>query len=376
MDSEEVLVERRGQLGHIVLNRPKAINALTHAMVLTIAATLVEWENDDSVSTVLITGAGERGLCAGGDIVAIYRDSQEGGDNSAKFWADEYALNAHIARYSKPYVAFMDGVVLGGGVGISAHGSVRIVTERTRVGMPETGIGFVPDVGGTFLLSRAPGELGTHLALTAGAVTGADAIALGLADHFVPSEALVDLAVALRTRAAADAVVAFASAPPASALLHQRYWIDDCYASDDAAEIVARLAASPVEAARDAASAILAKSPTAVSVTLESLRRARVLGTLEEVLDQEFRVSVRFVRGTELVEGVRARVIDKDRIPHWSPPTLGEVTRPDVEAYFASLGGNELGLQRSGFQGPGFQGPGFQGRGLSSTTGASDRRTS
>jgi enoyl-CoA hydratase len=376
MDSEEVLVERRGRLGHIVLNRPKAINALTHAMVLTIAATLVEWENDDSVSTVLITGAGERGLCAGGDIVAIYRDSREGGDNSAKFWADEYALNAHIARYSKPYVAFMDGVVLGGGVGISAHGSVRIVTERTRVGMPETGIGFVPDVGGTFLLSRAPGELGTHLALTAGAVTGADAIALGLADHFVPSEALADLAVALRTRAAADAVVAFASAPPASELLDQRYWIDDCYASDDAAEIVARLAASPVEAARDAASAILAKSPTAVSVTLESLRRARVLGTLEEVLDQEFRVSVRFVRGTELVEGVRAQVIDKDRTPHWSPPTLDEVTRPDVEAYFASLGGSELGLQDPGFQGPGFQGPGFQERGLSSTTGASDRRTS
>lgn len=371
MDGEEVLIERRGQLGHIVLNRPKAINALTHAMVLTIAATLVEWEDDDSVSTVLITGAGERGLCAGGDIVAIYRDSQEGGDSSVKFWADEYALNAHIARYPKPYVAFMDGVVLGGGVGISAHGSVRIVTERTRVGMPETGIGFVPDVGGTFLLSRAPGELGTHLALTAGAVTGADAIAVGLADHFVPSEALADLAVALQTRAAADAVAAFASAPPASALLDQRYWIDACYASDDAAEIVARLAASPVEAARDAASAILAKSPTAVSVTLESLRRARVLGTLEEVLDQEFRVSVRFVRGTELVEGVRAQVIDKDRTPHWSPPTLGEVTRPDVEAYFASLGGNELGLQS-----PDSHGPGFHERGLSSTTGASDRRTS
>ena len=198
-----------------------------------------------------------------------------------------------------------------------------------------------------------------------------DLIALGLADHFVPSESLADLAVALRTRAAADAVVAVASAPPASALLDQRYWIDDCYDSDDAAEIVARLAASPVEAARHAASAILAKSPTAVSVTLESLRRARVLGTLEEVLDQEFRVSVRFLRGTELVEGVRAQVIDKDRTPHWSPPTLDGVTRPDVEAYFASLGGSELGLQ-----GPGFRGPEFQERGLSSTTGASDRRSS
>ena len=371
MHSDEVLVGRRGHLGHIVLNRPKVINALTHAMVLTIATTLDEWENDDSVSTVLITGAGERGLCAGGDIVAIYTDARAGGDNSAKFWADEYALNAHIARYSKPYVAFMDGVVLGGGVGISAHGSVRIVTERTRVGMPETGIGFVPDVGGTFLLSRAPGELGTHLGLTAGAVAGSDAIALGFAEYFVPSAALTNLAVALETRSAADAVFAFASAPPPSALLDQRHWIDACYASDDATEIVARLVASPVEAAQDAASAILAKSPTAVSVTLESLRRARALGTLEDVLNQEFRVSVRFAQGTELVEGVRAQVIDKDRTPHWSPSTLDKVTRPDIEAYFASLGGNELGLH-----GPASPGLGLHKRGLSSTTGATDRRPS
>jgi len=341
---DEVLVERRGRLGHLVLNRPKAINALTHEMVRTIAATLDDWERDDSVSTVLITGAGERGLCAGGDIVAIYRDAIEGSDNSAEFWADEYALNAHIARYSKPYVAFMDGVVLGGGVGISAHGSVRIVTERTRIGMPETAIGFVPDVGGTFLLSRAPGELGTHLGLTAGTVTGADAVALGLADHFVTSEALPGLALALETRDAAEAVAEVATRPPASALLKERSWIDACYASDDAAEIVERLATSPAEAARAAASAILTKSPTAVSVTLESLRRARALGTLEEVLDQEFRVSLRLVRGTELVEGVRAQVIDKDRTPHWSPAALGDVTRPDIEAYFQSLGDRELGL--------------------------------
>ena len=198
-ESGDVLVYRRGHLGHLVLNRPKSINALTHSMVITIAAALEKWESDDSVATVLISGAGDRGLCAGGDIIAIYTDAigtdeKVGGAASASFWADEYALNAHIARYSKPYVAFMDGVVLGGGVGVSAHGSFRVVTERTRLGMPETGIGFVPDVGGTFLLSRAPGELGTHLALTAGSVTGADAIALGLADHFVTSDRLADLA--------------------------------------------------------------------------------------------------------------------------------------------------------------------------------------
>lgn len=344
MTDGEVLIDRRGRLGHIVLNRPTAINALTHAMVKTISATLDEWEHDDSVETVLLSGAGDRGLCAGGDIVAIYRDATAGGDDSARFWADEYTLNAHIAGYSKPYVAFMDGVVLGGGVGISAHGSVRVVTERTRLGMPETGIGFVPDVGGTFLLARAPGEFGTHLGLTAAAITGADAIALGLADHFVPSAALAALADALETRNAAEAVAAFASTPPTSELLNQRGWIDECYSAEEVSEIVLRLEASPVEAARDAAATILTKSPTALSVTLASLRRARLLGTLEEALDQEFRVSVRFARGTELVEGVRAQVIDKDRTPHWSPPTLGEVTRSGTESYFESLGEHELGL--------------------------------
>ena len=350
--SGDVLVHRRGHLGHLVLNRPKSINALTHSMVITIAAALEKWESDDSVATVLISGAGDRGLCAGGDIIAIYTDAisadetgkKIGGAASASFWADEYALNALIARYPKPYVAFMDGVVLGGGVGVSAHGSFRVVTERTRLGMPETGIGFVPDVGGTFLLSRAPGELGSHLALTAGSVTGADAIALGLADFFVTSDRLAELAVALETRSAADAIAKVATAPGASLLLQQRQWIDECYASNDASEIIARLEASPNAEAQRAAQSILTKSPTAVSVALESLRRARALDTLEEVLDQEFRVSLRFTQGTELVEGVRAQVIDKDRAPHWSPPTLGDVLRPDIEAYFESLGDRELRL--------------------------------
>ena len=350
--SGDVLVHRRGHLGHLVLNRPKSINALTHSMVITIAAALKKWESDDSVATVLISGAGDRGLCAGGDIIAIYTDAisadetgkKIGGAASASFWADEYALNALIARYPKPYVAFMDGVVLGGGVGVSAHGSFRVVTERTRLGMPETGIGFVPDVGGTFLLSRAPGELGTHLALTAGSVTGADAIALGLADHFVTSDRLAELAVTLETRSAADAIAKLATAPGASVLLQQRQWIDECYASNDASEIVASLEASPNAEAQRAALSILTKSPTAVSVALESLRRARALDTLEEVLDQEFRVSLRFTQGTELVEGVRAQVIDKDRTPHWSPPTLDDVRRPDIEAYFESLGNRELRL--------------------------------
>lgn len=341
---DEVLVERRGAVGSLVLNRPHAMNAITRSMILRIAEALDEWEHDDIVSTVLLTGAGERGLCAGGDIVGMYHDALAGGDGTRKFWRDEYQLNARIARYPKPYVAFMDGVVLGGGIGVSAHASARIVTERTRFGMPEVGIGFAPDVGGSWLLSRAPGELGTHLAMTGRMGSGADAIALGFADYYMHSDWLPALATALETTPAAEAIAAVAMPAPASALESQRSWIDTCYAGDDAATIVGRLQDSSVAAARETASTILTKSPTGVSVALEAVRRARQLGSLEEALDQDWRVSTRFLDGTELIEGIRAQVIDKDRMPRWSPASLSEVSRADIEAYFALGEAGELGL--------------------------------
>ena len=347
----DVLLERRGSLGHIVLNRPRALNALTHNMVVEIAAALDLWERDDSVATVLITGAGERGLCAGGDIVGMYHDAIAGGRETQHFWRDEYTLNARIARYSKPYVSFMDGVVLGGGIGVSAHGSHRIVTERTRFGMPEVGIGFSPDVGGTYLLSRAPGELGTHLAMTGGMGSGADAIALGFADWFVPAESLDALLLALEStsadHASADAAIAAVAIPaPPSELLAARPWIDQAYAGSSARHIVERLDhPSDFGAAGEAAASMIrSKSPTAVSVALESVRRARTLGSLEEVLNQEYRVSLRFIERPEIVEGIRAQVIDKDRTPHWSPSTLEEVDSATVAEYFAPLGERELGL--------------------------------
>src|SRR5690349_12017644 len=172
-----VLVRQTGHLGHLTLNRPKAINALTPEMVAIVREALAAWAESDEVRTVLITGAGERGLCAGGDIRAIHADAVSGGSGSLAFWADEYRLNATIAAYPKPIVAWMDGLVMGGGIGISAHASVRLVTERSRLAMPEVGIGMHPDVGGSWLLSHAPGELGTHLALTGSPVGAADAIA-------------------------------------------------------------------------------------------------------------------------------------------------------------------------------------------------------
>lgn len=334
LPDDEVVVRREGALGHLILNRPRAINALNHSMVQLLAGALADWADDAAVRTVLLSGAGERGLCAGGDIVAIYTSVRDGRDDATRFWAEEYALDAAIARYPKPYVALMDGLVLGGGIGISAHGGIRVVTERTRVGMPEVSIGFFPDIAGTWLLARAPGELGTHLALTGGSASGADAIALGLADHFVPSERLPALASALESRGADEVLTEFATPPPASELLAQRGWIDELYRGDDAQAIVERLAASPEAAAREAAATILTKSPTSVAVTLAALRRAPGLATVEAALEQDFLIAAEFTRGSEVVEGIRAQVIDKDRTPHWNPATLAEVTPQMVDRYF------------------------------------------
>jgi enoyl-CoA hydratase len=316
-------------------------------MVAAILEQLTAWADDDGVATVLVHGAGERGLCAGGDIVAIYQDMLAGGTQTAAFWQDEYRLNSVIARYPKPYVAFMDGLVLGGGVGISAHGSVRVVTERTRTGMPETTIGFVPDVGGTWLLARSPGEAGTHAALTGAHLSGADALFLGLADHYVPSENLPGLAVALESESAEAAVVYFSAQAPPSELPAQSGWIDSCYAGSDAEEILRRLRTVDGDAREEAVGAaktLEAKSPTAVKVTLESLRRARDL-TLDEALAQEYRVGLRCLAGPDFREGIRAQVVDKDRDPRWKPAALSEVRAPDVERFFAPLGDRELNLQ-------------------------------
>ncbi|MEU1105069.1 enoyl-CoA hydratase/isomerase family protein [Streptomyces tibetensis] len=344
-EREAVLFHTSGRAAHITLNRPRALNALTHTMVRRIDEALVAWERDPAVQTVVITGAGERGLCAGGDIRAIHDDARDGdGSASAAFWRDEYRLNARIARYPKPYVAVMDGIVMGGGVGVSAHGSVRVVTERSRVAMPETGIGFVPDVGGTHLLAAAPGELGTHLALTGAQVGAADAMQCGLADHFVPTAALPDFLDALAELPAEEALAACARTPPQGVLAAQRGWIDAGYRADTVEEIVRRLLAHGDSAAKEAAETLLARSPTALKVTLASLRRARMLGPLELVLNQEYRVSCAALETPDLVEGIRAQVVDKDRRPRWSPKTLAEVTDADVERFFTPLGERELGL--------------------------------
>ncbi|MFJ6793002.1 enoyl-CoA hydratase/isomerase family protein [Streptomyces sp. NPDC091268] len=336
-EDDTVLFDTAGRTAMITLNRPRALNALTHPMVRAIAEALTAWEQDPAVAQVLIRGAGGRGLCAGGDIRAIHDDAKAAGGDSARFWRDEYRLNARIARYPKPYVALMDGIVMGGGVGVSAHGSVRVVTERSRVAMPETGIGFVPDVGGTHLLARAPGRLGLHLALTGSAVGAADALLCGLADHFVPAARLPELTDALLAGPAEEVLPRYAAVPAPGELAAQRAWIDHCYAAPTVEGIVERLLAHGDPAAKETAETILAKSPTALKATLAAVRRAAGLGALERVLAQEFRTSVHALRTPDLVEGIRAQVVDKDRRPRWSPAALAEVSDAAAARFLAPL---------------------------------------
>lgn len=334
-ENEDILVTVENGVGHVTLNRPKAINSLTHDMAERLASALREWEHDDGVHAVLVTGAGERGLCAGGDVVAIYHDAQVGGAKTRAFWHDEYRMNAQIADYPKPYVAVMDGIVMGGGVGVSAHGSHRVVTETTKLGMPEVGIGFIPDVGGTYLLANAPGLLGTYAALTGAPFTGADAIAMGFADHFVPHEAHTAFAATVVSDGPDAAVSTHAVEPPPSPLLAQREWIDECFAAATVADIIAALRDRGEGPASDAADLIASRSPIALSVTLEAVRQAATL-SLHDALTLEFRTSCAALRSHDLVEGIRAQLIDKDRNPQWKPATLAECEPALIESYFAS----------------------------------------
>lgn len=334
-DTDEVLVRHDGSVGILTLNRPKAINSLTHRMVTAMSAALTAWADNDDISAVILDGAGGRGLCAGGDVVAIYHSAKAGGADARAFWFDEYRLNSLISHYPKPYVALMDGIVMGGGVGVSAHGGVRVVTETVKVAMPEVGIGFIPDVGGTYLLSRAPGGLGLHAALTGAPFGAGDAIAMGFADYFVPHGELSAFTAAVIADGVSAALGVFAQEPPPSPLAAQRDWIDSCYAGATVADIIAALRAHTDGAAHEAADLIATRSPIACSVTLAAVRRAAELPSLDDVLIQEYRVSCASLRSHDLVEGIRAQLVDKDRNPRWSPASLAEVTDADVDTYFA-----------------------------------------
>jgi enoyl-CoA hydratase len=340
----DVLFKESHGVGLITLNRPRARNALTTSMVLAIGEQLRAWERDDVIREVVIRGAGDHGLCAGGDLRAMQGSAIAGDGAVVEFYRAEYRLNRQIDTYPKPYIAIMDGITMGGGVGVSAHGSMHVVTERTAFAMPEVTIGLAPDVGGSWLLAHAPGELGTYAGLTGATLTAGDVIHCGLADHFVPSSRLDELVDRLATEEAATVIRALEEEPPPSALAPHRGWIDECFAHDSVGAILAALDASHSPDANDAARVIRAKSPRAVAVTLASLRRSRDLPSLAAALEQEFIVSCNLVHAHDAIEGVRALIIDKDRSPVWDPADASAVTLDDVESAFVNHGYGTLGL--------------------------------
>jgi enoyl-CoA hydratase len=342
----EVIVRREGMLRRITLNRPKALNALTLAMSVEMTAHLRGWTSDPYVGVVLIDGAGDRAFCAGGDIRALYDAAKSGSTLPAQFWSTEYYLDALIGRYPKPLVVVMDGLVMGGGVGLSGYAAFRIVTERSSVAMPEVGIGFFPDVGASFLLARSPGMTGTHLALTGDRMNAADAIYCGFADVQIASARLAELPGALADcRTATDVKCALAdmTEPPAASRLQvARSWIDPCYAGQSVEDIMLKLQSSDTTAATAAAAAMSKASPTSLKVTLRNIRDAVSFKRMEESFQQDFRIALAAIAGHDFVEGVRATIVDKDRDPKWRPNELQEVTREIVDRHFQSVGALEL----------------------------------
>jgi enoyl-CoA hydratase len=340
----EVLFERKGAIGQIVLNRPKALNALTHSMCIAMKAQLADWAADEAVRAVVVSGAGERAFCAGGDIRALYESGKAGTPYALSFYRDEYILNAAIRHFPKPYIALIHGIVMGGGVGVSVHGSHRIADESTVFAMPETGIGLFPDVGGSHFLPRCPGEIGMYLALTGARLKTADALYAGVATHFVPKASWDALIAGLADGDAPDAVLGrLAKAVPDAPLAGNRQSIDRLFAGNSVEAILDALDADGSTWARETAQTIRTKSPTSLKITFRQLREGR-RKEFDDCMRMEYRMVNRIIAGHDFYEGVRATIIDKDGSPKWSPVALEDVAAPAVDAYFAPLGQGELAL--------------------------------
>ena len=331
---QTVITSRDGRVGRILLNRPRALNALTLPMIRACAAILETWRDDPHVHAVVIEGAGDRAFCAGGDIRAL-RDGFLAGhhDTVEQFFAEEYALNLTIATYPKPYIALIDGLCMGGGIGLSVHAPYRVATEHAGFGMPETAIGFFPDIGATFLLPRLAGELGTYFGLTGLRATGADAVHAGFATHYTPRARLDELSATLAQDGLA-ALAAYDETLPPFSLAGQRAAIDHCFSADTVSEIVGRLEATHAEWARAALTALRTVSPSALHWTLRALRRGRDL-TLAQALEAEKALTRTTMAHPDFAEGVRAMVVDKDRQPRWQPATIEAVDPARIDAIFA-----------------------------------------
>ncbi|MCR4268116.1 enoyl-CoA hydratase/isomerase family protein [Nitratireductor sp. ZSWI3] len=340
--ADDILFETRGPAGLVTLNRPSALNAVNHRMVQALARALAAWEADDAVRHVVIRGEG-RAFSAGGDILDVYEGGRAG-NPPVGFFADEYRLNAAIARFPKPYVALIDGIVMGGGVGVSFHGSHRVMTEKAQFAMPEVGIGFFPDVGGSHLLSRLPGEFGMYLALTGGRIRWGDACGVGLATHTVEAEKLAALLDALCATDNVGAAIAShatdVEGETDDACLHA---IAHHFSSDALDDMLDSLALAQDDWLREVYAKILTRSPTSLCVAFRQLRAGAML-SMDECMRMEYRILRRMLAGHDFYEGIRAAIIEKDSAPKWRPAALSEVLPQEIEAYFAPLPEGDLVL--------------------------------
>lgn len=356
--SDEVTFEQRGALGLVTMTRPKALNALTLGMIRLMQPALESWAADDSVKAVAIRGEGERAFCAGGDVRAVWEAGKDGrhvpgepGLLTADFFREEYRLNRLIHHFPKPFVALIDGVTMGGGVGLSIHGPLRLASERTLFAMPETAIGLFPDVGGSWFLPRLPGGIGCFLALTGARLKATDCLYAGIATHFAPAETLEKVVAALEKASWNDGLAGgiaalrpFTGHPGEAGLLaEQRPAIDRCFAGKDSVEaVVAALEAEKNDWGKETLETLAKRSPTSMKVSFEQLRRGARLD-FDDCMVMEYRIAQRaMLKGSDFFEGIRAVLVEKDHAPKWNPATLAEVSDAAVQAYFEPLGEHDL----------------------------------
>lgn len=336
-DEAEILFEQRGSAGLVTLNRPKALNALTRDMCLKLKAQLDIWATDTSIKSVAVRGTGDRAFCAGGDIRVLYESGKAKTPYAFDFYRDEYILNVTIKHFPKPYIALIHGIVMGGGVGVSVHGSHRIAGEAAMFAMPETGIGLFPDVGGSYFLPRCPGQIGMYLALTGARLRTADTLYAGVATHFVPTAKWETLIGQLADGASPeDALAPLSDKVPGDFLSEHRAAIDRLFSGNSVEEILAALDAEHTDWAKDTAATIRSKSPTSLKVAFRQNREGAKL-EFDDCMRMEFRMVNRIIAGHDFYEGVRATIIDKDGAPKWKPAELGKVSEADVQAYFSPL---------------------------------------
>jgi enoyl-CoA hydratase/carnithine racemase len=347
--SDDILFTQIGNLGIVTLNRPSALNALTHEMVCALHAQLDAWQIDHEIKAIIVRGTGEKAFCAGGDIRKIYDARSDNSLSIKQFFWDEYRLNQRIFHYPKPYIALLDGITMGGGVGIAIHGTYRVATERFIFAMPETSIGFFPDVGGSYFLPRCKNEIGSYLGLSGARLKVADTAYLGLTTHFINAEkipAFIDELASSNLGGQPEEAIKiiiqkYHQQPEEAPLLAYQKDIQTCFAHTSVEAIIAALQARGNEWCTNLATLLLSKSPTSLKVTLEQLRKGKEQ-TFDACMQMEYRMVIRFLQSHDFYEGIRAVIVDKDQKPKWQPAELSAVTSAMVNHYFVPLSGTEI----------------------------------